>query len=107
MRRVRPKSVLAQLPRSARRAELVCTRGNARTPRVVAIVYPRDVSLDRAEVLTEHKGCPVGADVLVFCACGTNHLVDGGRLRSVLLALPQSRKTPAIDVADLLATQLD
>lgn len=99
-RRVRPKSVLSQLPRSARRAEIVCFRLDGR-PRVVAIVYPRAGSLDRCRVLTEHGGCWVGGDELVFCACGYQHLINGAKLRSALLALPRSGKVPTLDVASL------
>ena len=103
MRRVRPKSVLAQIPRSMRIAEIVCT-AKAGPPRVVAIVYPAGVPLDRAELLTEHEGAPVGANALVFCKCGVRHLIDGARLRSKLMALSDGRKVPGVDVRDVSPT---
>lgn len=102
MKRVRPRSVLSRIPRSMRLAEVVCAAAGGR-PRVVAVVYPRGVPVERCEVETEHGNpCPVGTNTVLFCACGVRHNIDGGRLRSALLALPPTaRKTPTLDVGGL------
>lgn len=101
-KRVRPTSVLSAIPRKNRRAEVVCSTEGPR-PRVVAIVYPAAVPVDRCEVETEHgTPCPVGSDFVVMCACGATHRVDGARLRSALMALQaRSGRVPTLDVADL------
>lgn len=98
MRRVRPKSVLAQIPRSMRIAEIVCT-AKAGQPRVVAIIYPRGLPVDQADVETEHGHFSVGTNGLVWCRCGLQHFVDGGQLRAELLALRvSSGRVPQLDI---------
>lgn len=98
-KRVRPASILSTVPRGERLAELVCgARG--RRPRVVAIV--RRKAVDGYDVVTEHGTDRSGANVTIFCVCERRHFVDGGRLRSEVLALPPSpRKVPTLDVRTL------
>lgn len=105
VKRVRPKvkRMLESVPRSDRRAEVVCEGGAARRPIVVAVVCPRGVTLDRAQVVHLHGTCALGVDFTVHCPCGAAHTIDGGRLRSeVMASRPRSGRVPTIGVPDVV-----
>ena len=89
-RRVRPSaSRLKSIPRSRRTAEIICGR-TGREPALVAIVTG---SRDRGRVVPsgDINGGRVGQDLVAPCRCGLDHVIDGGRLRSALLALQRAR----------------
>lgn len=98
MHRLRPRTDKLKLSRSMRRAEVVCTEAGER-PMLLAIVYPRDVPADRLQVLTQNGGSQLGRDVTLPCRCGTDHRVNGAKLRVAVLSNPVTRgKVPRIDV---------
>lgn len=99
-RRLRPAaSRLDRFPRSVRVAEIICHRTPQRAALVGIVTGSRDAG---RVVLSEQIGgdrLQVGQDILAPCRCGTDHAIDGGRLRSALLALPtKNRRPPRIDV---------
>ncbi len=98
-RRVRPSaSRLKRIPRSRRTAEIICGR-TGREPALVAIVTGfRDGG--RVVLSGDISGGRVGQDLVAPCRCGLDHVIDGGRLRSALLALPARRAT-RIDIASV------
>jgi hypothetical protein len=99
-RRTRPApGRLDRFPRSVRVAEIICHR-TRQQPTLPALV----VGSKRFwhVVLSEPiGGGPVDQDYLAPCRCGLDHVIDGGKLRSALLALPDGKSgaTPRIDVA--------
>lgn len=102
LKRLRPKAVPANMmPRPMRRAELVCAAAGAR-PMVLAVVYPRDAPANKLQVL-ELQGASslsLGADFTLVCRCGSQHKVDGRRLRAEVLAtFAGSNAVPVIDVS--------
>ena len=102
LKRLRPKAVPANMmPRRMRRAELVCTAAGDR-PMLLAVVYPRDAPANALQV--EMQGgvgsASLGADFSVVCRCGSEHKVDGVRLRAEVLAtFVGSNAVPVIDVS--------
>jgi hypothetical protein len=99
-RRVRPDAGrLDRIPRSRRVAEIICHRTRQRPALVGIIIGSRDAG---RVVLSEQIGgdrSRVGQDVLAPCRCGVDHVIDGGKLRSALPALPaKNRRVPRIDV---------
>ena len=101
LKRQRPKAVPANMmPRRMRRADLVCTAAGDK-PMVLAVVYPRDAPANKLQVL-EMQGATLGlgADFTVACRCGSQHKVDGVRLRAEVLAtFAGSNVVPVIDVS--------
>jgi hypothetical protein len=98
--RVRPAaSRLDRIPRSRRVAEIICHRTRQRPALVGIVIGSRDAG---RVVLSEQIGgdrSQVGQDVLAPCRCGVDHVIDGAKLRSALLALPaKNRRVPRIDV---------
>jgi hypothetical protein len=101
-RRTRPAARrLADIPRSARTAEIICHRTGHHQPAQVGLVIgPRDAG---HVLLSEPTaGGPIGQDILAPCRCGLDHVIDGGKLRSALLALRAKKGwAPRIDVATI------
>lgn len=103
---VRPGAVRAT-PRDRRRAELLCGNRPGR-PYVLAVVttLPEGVRGSVVTVNPNEVFGVLGHDFRVECPCGMTHEVDGGRLRSAVLALPtRTRKTPTLDVFDVERVQ--
>lgn len=105
--RVRP-DVLRGIPRAKRRAELLCANRSGRRPYVLALVTTSPEGA-RGSVITVNPDevfGVLGHDFRVECPCGMTHEVDGGRLRSAVLALDgRARKTPTLDVFDVERVQ--
>ena len=90
-RRLRMPSPLATVPRSERRAELVCERTPDR-PTVAAIVHGETVTTDRT---THH----LGANFALPCRCGFIHIIDGEQLQRAVLAAPvASGRVPTVAI---------
>ncbi len=102
IRRLRPETRrFKEIPRSIRRAEVLCSLTPQR-PTIVAIVIgaptmPTDLLLIRP---ADHSmNYQVGQDFVTTCRCGRAHDVDGRLLRAALLADDASGKTRTIDVS--------
>jgi hypothetical protein len=97
-RRVRPPAArLDRIPRSKRTAEIICRR-TGREPTLVGVVTGSRTT--GRVVLRGETGGQVGQDLVAPCRCDLDHVIDGGRLRSALLALPARRAT-RIDIANV------
>ena len=87
--RYRPRSVMPQVPRRDRVAELRCRST------VIAVVT-------RSEVVTPQGRLALGVGFAVACRCGLVHLISGDKLRSLLT--PRTRRAQVIDVRDASAS---
>lgn len=101
MKRVRPKADKLKLSRKMRRAELVCPDAGD-TPMLLGIVYPRDVPIDRMVLLIQQGHPSLGQDFKVWCRCGRDHQIDGGKFRSeVQVSTLRSGRVPVIPVGSV------
>ena len=99
-RRTRPAAGrLARFPRSARFAEIICHRTRHQPTQVALVVGSK--RFWHVILSEEIGGGPIDQDLLAPCRCGLDHIIDGGKLRSALLALPDGKggTAPRIDVA--------